>query len=47
MTDFYRNMMSGMSKYESLEKAKRNLRDNPKYSNPKYWAAFILLDGIE
>lgn len=47
MTDFYRNYLSGKSKQESLKLAQKSLRDNPEYSAPKYWAAFILLDGLE
>ncbi len=47
MTDFYRNYLSEKSKQESLKLAQKSLRDNPEYSAPKYWAAFILLDGLE
>ena len=47
MTDFYRNYLSGKSKQESLRHAQQSLRNNPDYSDPEYWAAFILLDGID
>lgn len=46
MTTFYRNYLAGKSKQESLKLAQRELRNNPKYSSPDYWAAFILLDGL-
>lgn len=46
MTEFYKNYLSGKSKQESLRLAQQSLRKNPEYSNPEYWAAFILLDGI-
>lgn len=46
MTEFYRNYLSGKSKRESLNLAQQSLRNNPKYSAPEYWAAFILLDGL-
>jgi len=46
MTDFYRNYLSGKSKQESLKLAQHSLRNNPDYSDPEYWAAFILLDGL-
>ena len=55
MTEFYRNLLGGMSKRESLLKAQDAVRDFKGYingekrnfSNPKYWAGFIMLDGIE
>ena len=75
MTQFYKNMLSGMCKYEALTAAQKYLRElevevkpektafqqimdgkdgkkEPgsrtvrKYANPYYWAAFVLLDGI-
>lgn len=49
MEQFYRNLMAGQSKCESLIFAQKYLRkyNNGYYSEPKYWAAFVLLDGIE
>ena len=78
MTQFYKNMVAGKSKYESLRDAQHYVREyereetikenndlplsihneksheNEKktvkvkpYKDPKYWAAFILLDAIE
>jgi CHAT domain-containing protein len=55
MTEFYRNFLSGMSKRESLLEAQdkvRNFRgyingEKRKFSDPKYWAGFILLDALD
>ena len=49
MVQFYRNMLSGKCKRQSLTDAQKNLRkyENGKYDDPKYWAAFILLDGLD
>lgn len=48
MVEFYKNLLSGKSKHESLRNAQRYLRsiENGKYNDPKYWASFVLLDGI-
>lgn len=49
MTQFYKNLVSGQSKRQSLRSAQRYLREYNagQYNRPEYWAAFILLDGIE
>jgi len=49
MVQFYRNLLSGKSKRQSLSEAQSDLRKygNGKYNDPKYWAAFILLDGLD
>ena len=49
MTQFYKNLVSGQSKRQSLRSAQRYLREYNKgcFDEPKYWAAFILLDGID
>lgn len=53
MTQFYKHLVSGQSKRQSLQSAQKYLRmyRNEKgeqcYNEPKYWAAFILLDGIK
>ena len=49
MTQFYKNLVSGQSKRQSLQSAQRYLREynSGQYNKPEYWAAFILLDGIE
>ena len=48
MVEFYKNLMSGKSKHQSLKDAQKYLRqiENGKYDMPEYWASFILLDGI-
>lgn len=48
MVEFYKNLMSGKTKLQSLKDAQLHLRttENGKFSDPKYWAAFIMLDGL-
>ena len=78
MTQFYKNLLAGMGKYEALTAAQKYLRElevevkiTPdktnyqrlkderagkqeeaeyktvrRYAEPKYWAAFVLLDGV-
>jgi len=40
--------MSGKTKRQSLKDAQQYLRkfDNGRYDNPKSWASFIMLDGL-
>ena len=49
MVEFYRNLMNGKTKRQSLKDAQQYLRKvgNGKYDAPKYWASFIMLDGID
>ena len=49
MTQFYRNLLAGQSKRQALLSAQKYLREieDGIYNEPKYWAAFILLDGME
>lgn len=48
MVEFYRNLINGKTKHQSLKDAQLYLRtvENGKYNDPKYWASFIMLDGI-
>ena len=46
MTEFYKNYLAGQSKRESLQKAQKAVREDPRFKDPEYWAAFILLDGL-
>lgn len=48
MVEFYKNLMNGKSKHQSLKDSQKYLRqvENGKYDKPEYWASFILLDGI-
>ncbi len=47
MTEFYKNWISGQSKHDAFNAAKDAVRRIDRYSSPKCWAAFILLDAIE
>lgn len=50
MTEFYKNWISdGKSKHDALESAKRSVRSHKEkgWDDPKYWAAFILLDALD
>ena len=46
MSVFYKEYILGKSKLEAFERAKSELRNQKSYKDPKYWAAFILLDSI-
>ena len=48
MVEFYRNLMTGKTKYQSLKEAQQHLRqvENGKYNDPRYWGSFIMLDGL-
>ena len=48
MVEFYRNLINGKTKRQSLQEAQQYLRkvENGKYDDPKYWASFIMLDGL-
>lgn len=46
MVSFYRYLMNGSDKREALVKAQQDLRAKG-FTDPKYWAAFILLDGLD
>jgi len=48
MVEFYRNLINGKPKRQSLQEAQQYLRkfENEKYDDPKYWASFIMLDGL-
>ncbi len=48
MTEFYRNWIGlGKSKHDALELAKGTVSKHPGWEDPEYWAAFILLDGLD
>lgn len=48
MVEFYRNLVNGKTKRQSLQEAQQYLRkvNDGKYNAPKYWASFIMLDGL-
>ncbi|MBR4214737.1 MAG: CHAT domain-containing protein, partial [Bacteroidales bacterium] len=45
MTEFYKNLVSGKSKRDAFLGAQAMLRS--KYKDPKKWAAFVMVDGVE
>lgn len=48
MTEFYSNWIGKkMTKHGALEAAKKTVRETPGWEDPKYWASFILLDGLD
>ena len=42
-TQFYQHLLQGDTKDIALWKAKKTLRENPRYSHPYFWAAFVLI----
>jgi CHAT domain-containing protein len=42
MERFYIHLQNGLSKAQALRAAQKEIRDNPKWAHPYYWAAFIL-----
>ena len=56
MKEFYRQLMAGNGKHDSMKAAQRHVREYSEidedgevthpYENYKYWAAFVLLDAI-
>ncbi|MBR5984421.1 MAG: tetratricopeptide repeat protein [Bacteroidales bacterium] len=47
MTEFYSNLTKGMSKREAFLAAQNKVKTTAGFENPRYWAAFIMLDGNE
>ena len=47
MTEFYANLTKGMTKREAFLAAQNKVKTTPGFENPRYWAAFIMLDGNE
>lgn len=51
MIEFYRNMISGDTKYSALNKAKKYIQkyadEEDEFSDPEYWAGWILLDALD
>jgi len=43
MTRFYENMFGGMTTAEALSDAQAYIRQQPEWSAPRYWAAFVLV----
>lgn len=48
MTEFYSNWITHkMTKHDALEAAKHTIRETPGWEDPKFWAAFIMLDALD
>ena len=45
MTEFYKNLVAGLTKRGAFVAAQEKLRQT--YPDPKKWAAFIMVDGLE
>lgn len=45
MSEFYSSLMEGLSRHDALYKAQEKLRKEG-FSDPHYWASFILIDDI-
>lgn len=44
MTEFYKRLLEGEHKRHAFDAAKETIRKDSRYSDPHYWAAFIMLD---
>ena len=44
MTNFYEHLFSGEDKHSAYKAAINTMRNSEKYSDPKYWSSFILVD---
>lgn len=44
MQTFYKHWFEGETKHEAFAAAQKTVRENKDYSNPYYWAGFIMLD---
>ena len=47
MTEFYSNLTKGMTKREAFLGAQNKVKTTAGFENPRFWAAFIMLDGNE
>lgn len=48
MKSFYTHWLKdGMSKYDALEAAKKDVRTTKGFEHPQYWAPFILIDALD
>ena len=50
MNEFYKNwIVEEMTKHEALEEAKKTVRSHKEkgWDKPEFWAAFVLLDGLD
>ena len=47
MTEFYKNLINGMTNRQSLRNAIVTLRNFEEYDDPEYWTSFVLIDAFE
>ena len=47
MLEFYRNLKSGKDKATALQQAQIKIMEDPDYSNPYFWAPFVLIGDWE
>ena len=47
MIEFYRYLLDGKSKNESLRLAQEHVKSQPGWQAPEYRAGFILLDALD
>ncbi|MBD2616559.1 CHAT domain-containing protein, partial [Nostoc punctiforme FACHB-252] len=45
MQEFYEQLKNGLSKAEALRQAQLSLSANPQYTDPYFWAGFVLVGG--
>lgn len=45
MKEFYKRVMAGGTKSESYRKAVSSMTNSKRFSDPRYWAPFLLIDG--
>jgi CHAT domain-containing protein len=45
MTSFYAALMEGKTKQQAFQEAQQQVK-NQGFTDPYYWGAFILLDGV-
>ena len=45
IVDFYKELRSGASRAEALQRAQLRLMAHPAYSHPTYWAPYLLING--
>ena len=46
MVEFYKNLLNGETKTNSLSKAQQYVKSQKGFEDPEYWAGFVLLDGL-
>ena len=44
MSQFYEALVSGQNRRQAFHTAQTNLRNNPRFSSPFFWASFVMLD---